>query len=189
MNKPPQMSSMEKTLAGSSEDRLLSSLHFDGKRSASYVTQRNEVSFPSSSGGSFSPTQGIRVMRFSLNDATGFLDGGTVRLSMVLHNTGANPITPITSSCASLFRRCRITASGVEIEDIDYMSRYVELRQMLLPSDEKFNDLLEGWGANANATIADQEHADPIPAGGQRKMLCKIPSSFLDNGKSFSCQR
>jgi hypothetical protein len=179
------MSSMEVHLAGSSEDRLLSSLHFDGKRSASYVTGRSEVSYPSSSGGSFSPTNGIRVMRFALNDSAGYLNGDTVRLSFVLHNVGAQPLTPVTASPCSLFRRLRITAGGVEIEDLEFLGRYAELRQMLKPSDEKLNDLMEGWGAGDEATLSDQDHADPIPAGAERKILCKLPSSFLMNGKKI----
>ena len=83
------MSSMESHLAGTTEDRLLSSLHFDSRRSANYVTSRNEVSYSSSSGGSFSPTSGIRVMRFSLNDNSGaFLDGQSVRLAFAIKNEG-----------------------------------------------------------------------------------------------------
>jgi hypothetical protein len=141
---------MEVHLAGSTEDRLLSSLHFDGKRSANYVTGRSEVSYPSSSGGSFSPSNGIRVMRFSLSDSSGFLSGDTVRLSFVIHNNGTQPLTPITASPCSMFRRLRITASGVEVEDLEFLSRYVEMRQMLKSSDEKITTLSRA-GARALA--------------------------------------
>ena len=115
MYKTFKMSSMETHLAASSEDRLLSSLHFDFKRSANYVTSRNEVSYSSSSGGSFSPTSGIRVMRFSLNDNSGaFLDGQSVRLAFTIKNEGTTAITPITSSPASLFRRYRLTGGELK---------------------------------------------------------------------------
>jgi hypothetical protein len=56
---------------------------------------------------------------------------------------------------------------------------------MLKPSDEKLNALLEGWGAGAGATLSDHAHADPIPARGERKVLCKLPSAFLANGKKI----
>ncbi len=139
------MASMETHLT-SSEDRLLSSLHFDTKRSSNYVTSRNEVSYSSSSGGSFSPTSGIRVMRFSLNDNSGaFLDGQSVRLCFTIKNEGATAITPTSSSPASLFKRIRVTGGGVEITDIgpDY-GRYHEMRSILKDSGERLNELIGG---------------------------------------------
>ena len=171
---------MESHLAGSSEDRLLSSLHFDAKRSSNYVTARNEVSYASSSGGSFSPTTGIRVMRFSLNDNSGaFLDGQSVRLVFTLKNEGAAPISPITLSPASLFKRYRLTGGGVEITDIgpDY-GRYHEMRCLLKSPGEKLSDLAEGWGGTA-ATITAPHNADPIPPGGERRMMCQFYCQFL----------
>jgi hypothetical protein len=181
------MSSMETHLAGSSEDVLLKSLHFDSKRSCNYISSRNEVSYASSSGGSFSPTSGIRVMRFSLNDNSGaFLDGQTVRLAFTIKNEGAAAIRPISSSCASLFRRYRLTGGGVEIADIgpDY-GRYHEMRSMLLSSGEKLNNLAEGWGGTATATLTAQDNADPIPAGGERRVMCKFFCHFLGQNKKI----
>ena len=97
------MSSMETHLAGSTEDRLLASLHYDSTKSVNYITSRNEVTYSSSSGGSFSPTSGIRVMRFSLNDNSGaFLDGQSVRLAFTIKNEGTTAITPISISPASI---------------------------------------------------------------------------------------
>ena len=112
------MSSMEVHLAGSTEDKLLSSLHLDSKRSASYVTARNEVTYASSSVGSFSPKNGIRVLRFALNDNSGaFLDGQSIKPAFTIKNEGAAAITPISASPASLFRRVRVLGGGVEITD------------------------------------------------------------------------
>ncbi len=142
------MSSLEIHLAGSSEDKLLRSLHYDGKASAAYVQARNEVSYASSSGGSFSPTNGIRVIRFALNDGgAGFLSGETVRLAFTLRNEGTAPITPITLSPSSLYRRFRLLGGGVELEDIAEYGRYHEMRTMMMSASEKINELTEGWGA------------------------------------------
>ncbi len=180
------MSSLEIHLAGSSEDKLLRSLHFDQKSSAAYVQSRQEVSYASSSGGSFSPTTGIRVIRFALNDGgAGFLSGDTVRLAFTLRNEGGAPITPITLSPSSLFRRFRLLAGGVEIEDIAEYGRYHEMRTMMMSAAEKINEMTEGWGGTADASSVDMDHADPIPAGGERRMLCKFHSSFLNQGKKL----
>ena len=163
---------METHLAGSTEDKLLSSLHFDSRRSANYVTSRNEVSYASSSGGSFSPTSGIRVMRFSLNDNSG---------ALTIKNDGATSIQPISASPASLFRRYRLTGGGVELTDVGPdCGRYHEMRCMLKSSGEKLNDMVEGCGGNVAATLTSQNHADPIPAGGERRVMCQFYCQFLN---------
>ena len=173
---------MEVHLASASEDKLLASLHFDQKASAQYVTARTEASFPSSSGGSFSPTTGIRVMRFALNDSgNGFLDGQSLRLAMVIRNDSAAAMTPISLSPGSLFRRFRVLG-GIEIEDISDYGRYHEMRQMLKSSAEQMSDLSEGWGGTILATQNDLKHNEPIPAGGERRVLCHFFSSFFSQG-------
>ena len=128
---------MEVHLAGASQDKLIRSLHFDQKASAQYITSRSEASYPSTSGGSFSPSNGIRVLRFALNDGgAAFLSGDTVRLAITIRNDSAVPITPISLSPASLFRRFRLLA-GVELEDVQDYGRYHEMRQTLKSSREK----------------------------------------------------
>jgi hypothetical protein len=131
------MSSLEIHLAGSSEDRLLSGLHIDQTSTAAYVQSRQKVSYASSSGGSFSPTNGIRVIRFALNDQSGFLCGETVRLAFTLRNGGEAAIHPITLSPISLFRRYRLLGGGVELEDISHYGRYHEMRTMMMSASEK----------------------------------------------------
>jgi hypothetical protein len=145
------------------------------------------VSYSSSSGGSFSPTSGIRVMRFSLNDNSGaFLDGQSVRLAFTIKNEGATAITPISASPASLFKRYRLTGGGVEITDIgpDY-GRYHEMRSILKSSGDRLNDLIEGWGGSISATLTDQNHADPIPPGGERRVMCQFYCQSLGQHKKI----
>jgi hypothetical protein len=43
--------------------------------------------------------------------------------------------------------------------------------------------MTEGWGGTVDASIIDMDHADPIPAGGERRMLCRFHSSFLNQSK------
>ena len=179
------MSSLEVHLAGSSEDKLIRSLHFDQKASAQYVTSRSEASYPSTSGGSFSPSNGIRVLRFALNDGgSAFLSGETVRLAITVRNDTAAPITPISLSPSSLFRRFRLL-SGVELEDVQDYGRYHEMRQTLKSSREKLADMSEGWGGTASASATDLAHNEPIPAGGERRVLCRFFSSFFMQSKKI----
>ena len=177
---------MEVHIAGSTEDKLLSSLHLDSKRSASYVTARNEVTFTSSSGGAFSARNGIRVLRFALNDNSGgFLDGESIRLAFVIRNTGAAAITPLSASPSSIFRRLRLLGGGVEITDISDYGRFHESMTMLKSSGDKLNDMAEGWGGTAAATLTEQHHADPIPAGAERRVTCGFYSAFLNQKKKI----
>ena len=125
------MSSFETHVSGASEDKLLKSLHIDSKRTASYITSRSEVSYSSSSGGSFNSKSGIRVIRFSLNDNSGaFLDGQSIRLAFTIRNEGVAANTPISASPASLFRRVRVLAGGIELTDISDYGRFHESMTM-----------------------------------------------------------
>ena len=79
--------SLETHIAGA-EDKLLDSLHFAGRSSASYVTERRGVSFAPQTASDFKPG-GVRLMRFNLADQQGWLEGDTVRLVMTIHNARA----------------------------------------------------------------------------------------------------
>ena len=135
------------THIASSDDRLLDGLHFGGRNTASYIDERRNCSFPPQSGGVFSPDR-LRLLRFNLADQSGFLGGSTVRLGITLRNTSSTvEMKPVTATPASLFRRVRIIASGsAELEDIDNYGRVVEMFNILLPSQRRFNDITEGWG-------------------------------------------
>ena len=85
--------SLETHIAGA-EDKLLDSLHFAGKTSASYVTERRSVSFAPQAASNFTP-QGVRLMRFNLADQNGWLVGDTVRLVMTIHNAKATNLVPV----------------------------------------------------------------------------------------------
>ena len=61
--------SLETHIAGA-EDKLLDSLHFAGKTSASYVTERRSVTFAPQTSANISPA-GVRLIRFNLSDQNG----------------------------------------------------------------------------------------------------------------------
>ena len=138
--------SLETHIAGS-DDQLIAGLHFAGRNTASYITSRQNVSFAPQTASNFKPS-GSRLMRFSLADQQGWLDGGTVRLIFKLTNLkAAGTLQPITDSPASMFRRMRVIANGsAVIEDIEEYSRVHQLFSLLLPSARRYGDICETWG-------------------------------------------
>jgi hypothetical protein len=178
--------SLETHIAGA-EDKLLDSLHFAGKTSASYVTERRSVSFAPQAASNFTP-QGVRLMRFNLADQNGWLVGDTLRLVMTIHNASANPLSPRTDSPASMFRRVRLIGNGsAMIEDIEEYGRVHEIFARLRSSAERYNDHAEGWGIDAehHCTLDQPGVADPIPGNKARTVVVKLLSSFLTQGKAI----
>jgi hypothetical protein len=177
--------SLETHISGS-EDKLIDGLAFQGRNTASYITERRSCSFQPQSGGIFSPN-GIRLMRFNLADQSGWLQGDTVRLTFQIQNTGAAPLVPVVDSPASMLRRVRLIANGSAIcEDIEEYSRVHQMFSLLLPSDRRYNDIRESWGATLQAASLDEPFvADPIPVGGSRTVVVHLLSSFLSQGKNI----
>jgi hypothetical protein len=178
--------SLETHIAGA-EDKLLDSLHFNGKFSASYVTERRSVSFAPQAASNFTP-QGVRLMRFNLADQNGWLLGETLRLVFTIHNSTANPLSPQTDSPASMFRRVRLIGNGsAMIEDIEDYGRVHEIFARLRSSAERYNDHAEGWGITPahDCTLNNPGVADPIPGNKARTVVVKLLSSFLTQGKAI----
>ena len=118
--------SLETHIAGS-EDRLLDSLHFAGRNSASYITARRAATFAPSSAASW-PAKGL--IRFNLADHAGWLDGGTLRLIFTLTNNHVSSTLNLhsNSSAATMIRRCRIIANGSStIEDVENYGRVLNV--------------------------------------------------------------
>ena len=150
--------SLETFISGA-EDRLLDSLHFGGRNSASYIVSRRDATFAPSSSGSWAPG-GIRLCRFNLADAGGvWLDGKTVRLVFTLTNTHAtDALTPICDTPLSLWRRFRLIASGSQtLEDLDDLSRTAELFSNLLPGDLRMTNIGETWCRQPSTTWPRQQ--------------------------------
>ncbi len=103
---------------------------------------------------------------------------------MVIRNDSAAVMTPTSLSPASMFTRFRVLA-GIEIEDVSDYGRMHQMRQMLKSSAEQMSDLCEGWGGTELATQIDIDNNEPIPAGGERRVLCHFYSSLFNQPKKL----
>ncbi len=168
-----------------SDDRLIDGLHFAGRNTASYCSSRQSVSFAPQTASNFAPC-GSRLMRFSLADQQGWLDGGTVRLIFKLTNlkpTGT--LQPITDSPASMFRRMRVIADGSAVlEDVEEFGRCYQLFSNLLPAHRRYNNTAESWGGAFLASGLDSPvQLDPIEADSERTVVVHLMSPFLAPGQ------
>ena len=178
--------SLETHIAGA-EDKLLDSLHFAGKTNASFVTSRACASFAPQAASNFTPN-GVRLLRYSLADQSGWLEGNTLRLVMTIHNATANPLRPVVDSPASMFRRVRLIGNGsAMIEDIEEYGRVHEMFSLLQSSERRYNAHAEGWGSTdvTSSTFNDPGRPDPIPGNSARTVVVKLLSSFLTQGKAI----
>ena len=178
--------SLETHIAGS-EDKLIDSLHFAGRNSASYVTERRGVSFAPQAASDFK-SGGVRLMRFNLADQQGWLVGDSLRLVITLSNAKAAALTPISDSPASIFRRMRIIANGsAMIEDVEEYGHVHQMFSELLPSQRRMNDIAEAWGGKGDhfPTLASPTSPDPIPGNKGRTLVVHLLSSFLSQGKNI----
>jgi len=161
-------------IAGTTQDSLHQGLDFSpAKSTANYILDRKEVTIYPQSGGVFS-NQGIRVLRYSLGDASNaFLCGETVRLAFNIRNNGTAALQPICASPASLFDRVRVLFGGIEVEDITYHSRFAQQEELFLSAEQRLNNLGEQWGATSDATVANLTPL-AIPAGEERRVMCSF---------------
>ena len=73
------------TVAAASEDILIDSLSYKLGNSASYVTDRNSVTFHPSGSNIYTPGSGTKVKKIQVN-SEGWLDTSTVVVNFDLHN-------------------------------------------------------------------------------------------------------
>ena len=161
-------------IAGTVQDSLHEGLDFSpAKATANYILDRKEVTIYPQSGGVFS-NAGIRVLRWSLGDASNaFLCGETVRCAFYLKNNGSAALAPICATPASMFDRVRVLMGGIEAEDITYHSRFAQQEELLLSAEQRLNNLGETWGATSDSTVANLTPL-PIPAGEERRVMCSF---------------
>ena len=174
----------EARIAGA-EDKLLDSLRFTNRASASYITSSRNVTFNPSSAAAHKPS-GVRLIRFLLASESGWVRGPSLRLIFTITNLSTqNALTPITDSPASLFRRMRIIANGSSVvEDIESYGRVVQMFSMLDSSQSRYNRVVEGWGGTAAASsLSTPFTLDAIPASGSRTVCCELLSPFLAQEK------
>jgi hypothetical protein len=138
--------SLETHIAGA-EDKLLDSLHFAGKPSASYVTERRSVTFVPQNSANITPA-GVRLVRFNLADQNGWLMGDSLRLIMTIHNAKATSLIPVVDLPVSMFRRIRLIGNGFAmIEDIEEYGRVHQMFSLLQSSGRRYEAHAEGLGS------------------------------------------
>ena len=124
---------MDLVVAGQ-DDSLISQISFQLPSMASYATERRLVSSHPSGASLFSPDS-VRVARFTLTSAEGWLDASTLRLCMKLHNTSATDTLQLASGPWCLFSQLRLLIGGTEVERITNYGRQHELFRHLQQSE------------------------------------------------------
>ena len=173
------------THIAASEDRLIDSLHFAGRNTASYIVARRASTFHPSSAAAWN-AKGL--IRFNLADAGGWLDAGTLRLIFTISNSTTTALNPLCPSPNTLIRRLRIIANGsAVVEDISDYNRVYQMFTELVPPQRRFTNLLENWGGPSSAasggTMGLPDADDPIPQDSSRQVCVQLMSSLLSQGK------
>jgi hypothetical protein len=187
---------MDIELSGA-KDGMISSLSFDLPETANYILERKSVSYYPSNGNTFSP-QGVRIVRFLLSSGSDWIDPSTLRLQMKFLNKGTAVLQPVSSCGACMFRRVRLLAGGVCIEDIDFYNLVYAMYDKLLPAEKRLNNASQAFGIpneyysnnfvgnpqNLNANFLSLNNSPPaIPVGGWKILTIPLLSGLLNCGK------
>ena len=156
----------------SQEDHLIEGLSFKFKPGASYVTQRDSVSYFPSGGNQYTPA-GVKVVKIALS-GDNWLDPSTVKIMFTLNNRdGTDVLEPLTGPWG-FFRRYRLIAGGQTVIDIDNYNRTYEMFHMMLPAEKRINDSIEGFEISATTTsinFSDHEVKQPIAANNKNSYV------------------
>ena len=129
---------------------LIGGLGYKLKAGASYVINRRSVSYFAQGGNQYSPN-GVKDMKFSLTGDQ-WLGPSNFRVMFQLNNedydaAGSTYLQPLSWDPAVFFRRCRIIAGGVVIEDIDNFNRLSLMLHALKSEEEQLGIAAEGFGS------------------------------------------
>ena len=109
---------MEATLSQAENVPLIGelSLTLQSNPRAPYVASRNQVS-------SYCPQnvithQGTNVLQFTIADSLAWCDPKSVAISMIIRNTGAQPLEFLSTNMECIFSRLQVTMGGTIVEDI-----------------------------------------------------------------------
>ena len=174
-------------VANSVDDALMDSLSFKLSNSASYVTDRNSVTFWLTGSNIYKTNSGTKVIRFVLTNDN-WLDVSTVRLMFNVVNNDA-PSTKMLrtiSGAWSFFRRMRIMCQGSLIEDFDY-NRVHEMFEVLTSLHNRDNDEVENFGYRADTVAPGTAHTTSslpgIPGSSYQTVGFKLCSGILNQPK------
>ena len=140
---------MVEAIANSIEDYLIDGLSFKLRPGASYVIDRQSVTFHPQGSNIYRPNGGTKLIKINLT-GDNWLDPSTVKVMFDLRNMaipiGAGPLLRPLGAPYSFFRRMRVLVNGAIVEDIDNFNRVSELFSILSPKDYRINEDMEGFG-------------------------------------------
>lgn len=143
---------MVEAIANSIEDYLIDGLSFKMRPGASYVIDRQSVTYHPAGSNIYRPAGGTKLVKINLT-GDNWLDPSTVRVMFDLRNMASIVLDPVATPILrplgnpySFFRRMRILVNGAIVEDIDNFNRVSELFSILSPKDYRINEDMEGFG-------------------------------------------
>ena len=138
-------------IVNSAEVVLAEELAYALPKTGSYVVERKNCSFFPDSGGSYSPTNGTKVIRFRIASQGQWADFKTLKVMFDVSNTGnkAVPLLPIGRAHA-FFKRLVISCRGVIMEDISDFNAVSEMFYLLNGGDSNKNNSVEEFGYTNN---------------------------------------
>ena len=168
---------MEATLSSTVSDGLLESLNYrPSGNSAQYVLESRKVRFFAESSDRFGPNS--RVIRFRLVDQ-GFWEPASSKIQFTLNNKdSSNALVPISGPLGQ-FSRIRIFASGIQIENLDFVGESATLVDRLKGPNRRQNDSIE----HHLLTSGTGDTYMSIPAGGSRKVMMTVPAGSVQMEK------
>ena len=180
------------SIANSNEDFLIDGLSFKLRPGASYITDRQSVTYHPQGSNIYKPNGGTKLIKISLTGDS-WLDPSSVKVMFDLRNmtTVADQILRPLGNPHCFFRRMRILVNGAIIEDIDNFNRVSEMFNILANFGRRFNEDAEAFGKtydheldNAVKTVFDPvKYSGIIPSASQTVLFS--PLSGLLKQKKF----
>ena len=174
-------------ITNSAEDYLIDGLSFKMAPGASYVTDRKSSTFWSIGSNAYTPTGGVKLLKFQLNGDDGnWLDPSSVVIQFELLNTATatetdgGPMLRPVGQPHLFFKRLRVLAGGQVVEDIQDFGRNSELIASLANEFVRDNNDIQGFGARFDSSrvqaVNDSRVIDPTNL---------TASELLDGIKSY----
>ena len=155
-------------MTNSAEDYLIDGLSFKLPPGASYVTDRKSSTFYSIGSNIYTPTGGVKLLKFQLNGDDGnWLDPSSVVIQFELVNgtaAGGNEVLRPLGQPHLFFKRLRVIAGGQVVEDIQDFGRNSELIASLQNTLVRDNDDIQGFGGRYDSS--DIRELDDLPLFG-----------------------
>ena len=189
---------MEATLSQADNVPLIGelALTLQSQPRAPYVASRSQVS-------SYCPQNivthtGTNVMQFTIADSLAWCDPKSVAISMIITNTGAQPLEFLSTNMESLFSRMQVTMGGVIVEDHTQnygrlcclFTKYQSVEKILEQSSMQLGTRqdMTATGADAVKPVTPQLFSveqilpNKIPAGEKRRVVMRLTMSSIFSG-------